>query len=148
MSVYFIKVGRYIKVGYSDNPERRCKNLWKSSTRYGRPWDMSLDSPRELLLVIPGSKNTEALCHQALAEFAAGCEWFIDEPEVREFMAATTAPGAPIGRIARPAGQFEPVSHEEMLPERREELDHWINKRGRAARGPSFADAFMAGGAA
>jgi len=136
MSVYFIKVGRYIKVGYSENPERRCQNLWKSSTRYGRPWDLSLSAPRELLLVIPGSKQTEGACHRALADFAAGCEFFIDEPEVRAFMERATR-GAYKRKVVRPAGPFEPVSHEDMLPERRDELDRWIHAR-RAVRGPSF----------
>lgn len=121
MSVYFIKVGRYIKVGYSQTPERRCAALWKSSARYGRPWDLSVTEPRELLLTIPGSKNDEALCHAALDDFAAGCEWFIDEPQVREFMTKASRGAYP--KTRRPAGPFEPVSHEQMLPERRAELD-------------------------
>lgn len=137
MSVYFIKVGRYIKVGYSEDPERRCQNLWRSSTRYGRPWDMSLDSPRELLLSVPGDKAEEYDCHQALRDFAAGCEWFIDEPEVRSFM-ERAARGHMRRHVKRPAGPFEPVQHWDMLPERREELDAWIGKRGRAVRGPSL----------
>lgn len=102
MSVYFAQVGRYIKVGYSENPERRVRNLWKSGTRYGRPADCPLDTPR-LLASIPGSLNREAECHSALADFAVGCEFFVDEPPVRDFIAAVVA-GESIKHIARDSG--------------------------------------------
>lgn len=130
MSVYFIKVGRYLKVGFSENPERRCKNLWRSSTRYSRPWDLALDAPRELLLTIDGDKTTEYHVHQSLDMFAARCEWFIDEPEVRDFMAHLARGGA-MREVQRPAGQFRPVPHQQMLPERRVEMDQWLAKRGK-----------------
>lgn len=105
MSVYFAKVGRYIKVGYSSNPERRVANLFKSSTRYARPYDLSASAPRELLLVIDGATDVEHRCHEALGEYAAGCEFFVDEPGVREFMAAAQRGEFPT--IVRPEGQFE-----------------------------------------
>ena len=135
MSVYFAQVGRYIKVGYSENPERRVANLFKSTTRYNRPWDMPLDADRELLLTIPGDKNTERLCHRALADYAAGCEFFIDEPGVREFMARAAA--GDLEPVTRPGGEFVPVHHSQMLPERRAELDGLIARtRQKAAASP------------
>lgn len=130
MSVYFIKVGRYLKVGYSANPERRCANLWQSTTRYSRPWDLSLAEPRELLLAIAGGKSDESRCHDALDDFRSNGEWFIDEPEVRDFMrcvgALIAADESPLPKVARPAGPFERVPWEQMLPERREENDRLL----------------------
>lgn len=117
MSVYFAKVGRYIKVGFSENPERRVRNLFKSSTRYDVPFDLDVRERRELLLYIPGQLNRERACHEALEDFAAGCEWFIDEPPVREFM-AKAAVGV-IERVSRPEGEFVPVSGVTPEEERR-----------------------------
>lgn len=135
MSVYFIRVGRYLKIGFSENPERRCKNLWRSSTRYSRPWDLAMHEPRELLLAVEGDKDHEHRSHIALADFAVGCEWFIDEPEVRDFMTRVgdycRVDLHPFPRVPRPGGPFEPVSHEHMLPERVAELDSLI-RRSRA----------------
>lgn len=143
MSVYFIKVGRYLKVGYSSDPERRCKNLWRSTTRYSRPWDLSLNEPRELLLAIEGDKTTEHWVHDALDDFRSNGEWFIDEPEVRVFMAWAAAgefSGNNFGKVARPAGPFERVNHEHMLPERRAEIDRTVEAtRKRKVRKQSAA---------
>lgn len=136
MSVYFIKVGRYLKIGYSENPERRCQNLWRSTTRYGRPWDLSTKEPRELLAVIDGDKSTEYWVHQSLDDFRSNCEFFIDEQPVRDFIELVTSrPFAddefPI--VTRAAGPFERVSHEHMLPERRVELDRMLARARGAA---------------
>lgn len=127
MSVYFIKVGRYVKVGFSTNPDRRMATLWSSSTRYNRPWDLSLDEPREMLLVIDGDKSVEWLCHKMLSDFWAGSgEWYIDEPGVREFIWRAHFGDFP--EMVRPGGRFVPVPHEEMLPERRIELDAMVRR--------------------
>ena len=39
MSVYFIQLGRYLKVGYSETPERRHRRLFSGTTSYSAPWD-------------------------------------------------------------------------------------------------------------
>lgn len=137
MSVYFAKVGRYIKVGFSDNPERRVRNLWKSATRYGRPWDLSVTEVPELLLAVDGDLHAELWCHRALEDYAAGCEWFIDEPGVREFMKKAgdyiARDKTPFPKVERPDGEFIPVPAEQMLPERVEEIDRMV-ARARAKR--------------
>lgn len=126
MSVYFIKVGRYIKVGFSDNPQRRALKLWQSGTRYTRPWDLPLAEVPELLLAVDGDKSDEHFCHLALWDYGAGLEWFVDEPGVREFM--TKVEGyirgqkVPFPKVERPGGEFEPVPWTEMLPEREVEI--------------------------
>lgn len=103
MSVYFARVGRYVKVGYSENPAARVRNLFKSETRYARPLDCPTDpSERELLLVVPGGLNEERACHEALDDYAVGGEFFVDEPGVREFMTAAAAGRFPT--MARPGG--------------------------------------------
>jgi hypothetical protein len=135
MSVYFAQVGRYIKVGFSENPERRVARLFTSTTRYNRPWDMPLDAERVLLATIPGDKSTERMCHRALSDYAAGCEFFIDEPGVREFM--TRAAAGDFSPVERPGGEFVPVHHSQMLPERRAELDSLITRSRRKAHAAS-----------
>jgi hypothetical protein len=118
MTVYFARVGDYIKVGVSTNPVRRVKNLFQSSTRYGRPADCPLDAPRELLATMPGWLNEEAACHAALSEYAAGGEFFIDEPPVRKFIADAIA--GSMYKVPRAAGEFIPASH--VTPEQEAHL--------------------------
>jgi hypothetical protein len=138
MSVYFAKVGRYLKIGYSENPERRVRNLWRSTTRYGRPWDLSINETPRLLLAVDGDKHDEQQIHAALDDFYACLEWFIDEPPVRDFMREVEngASGCYLP-MPRPGGPFVPVPHEQMLPERYEEIQRLTerSRRKHAKRG-------------
>ena len=89
MSVYFIRVGGYFKIGASDNPRRRFERLHRGGTRYTFPPDVSLDpDDRELYRVVEGWKEREHIIHRALDNFAVGLEWFLDEEPVREFIDA------------------------------------------------------------
>lgn len=103
MSVYFIRIGRYFKIGESDDPERRCANLHKGSTRYTFPADLSLRDERELFKVIDGSHEREYRVHMALDDFSIGLEWFLDEPPLREFIDAlpVTSPRRPIPELPK-----------------------------------------------
>lgn len=102
--VYFIRVGHYIKVGYSRDPQRRMENLFSSSTRYSRPCDLSVHAKRELLGTIPGDKSDERRVHMALWNFAVGCEWFVDEPPVRDYMARGVVSHKRLPRAGGPVG--------------------------------------------
>lgn len=129
MSVYFIRAGRYIKVGYSTNPERRFRRLFASGTRYTVPEDCPTGlADRELLRYIDGDTGTEARIHEALSDFAAGLEWFIDEPEVRAFI-ATAEDAAEYERVVRPGGEFSPPYDEtrDLSPEDQERLRHALD---------------------
>lgn len=87
MSVYFIRVGRYFKIGASEDAERRFQKLHQGGTRYTFPVDASMAlEDRELYRVIDGWKSDEHSIHIALDDFAVGLEWFLDEPQVREFI--------------------------------------------------------------
>lgn len=124
MSVYFIRAGRYIKVGYSTNPERRFRRLFASGTRYTAPEDCPTAlADRELLRHIDGDASTEARIHEALSDFAVGLEWFIDEPEVRAFI-ATAEDAAEYERVVRPGGEFSPPYDEtrDLSPEAQDRL--------------------------
>jgi hypothetical protein len=138
MSVYFAQVGRYIKVGYSQNPEVRVEKLFQSGTRYARPVDCSLDAPRTLLAVAPGDKSEERACHEALADFAAGCEFFIDEPPVRAFIAEAQAGRYP--HVEREAGPFERVTclTEEDRNKLYDALEHMHERIFVNGEGPSW----------
>lgn len=123
MAVYFARVGRYIKVGYSENPERRVRRMLSSATRYGAPLDCDIYD-RELLATIPGDLNAERACHAALEDYAAGCEFFIDEPGVREFIELAQRGEFP--QIVRPGGWFVPPSR--VTAEDREHLHSVLNR--------------------
>lgn len=129
MSVYFAKVGRYIKVGFSENAERRVSRLWHSETRYTRPWDLSTTEVPELLLAIDGDKDQEAACHRALADYHSNAEWFVDEPGVREFMIRAAA--GDLSPAVRPTGPFTPVPYERMSDEWRDDIDRMMARVAR-----------------
>ena len=125
MSVYFAQVGRYIKIGYSENPERRVRRLFASETRYGAPKDAPTSlAERTLLKVIDGGEGTERAVHLALDDFRVMGEWFIDEPEVRDFIATAEGGLRSYPRVVRPLGEFDrdadPVLG--MSPEERAQL--------------------------
>lgn len=104
MSVYFAQVGPYIKIGYSANPERRVRNLMASGTRYTAPADTPLDEgSRRLIRYIDGELATEQAIHVALQDFTLGLEWYVDEPEVRDFI-ATAEPSLTYPRLRRQGG--------------------------------------------
>lgn len=108
MSVYFIKVGGYFKVGYSDDPSRRFDRLHTSGTRYTFPADASIRlEDRELYKVIAGSKSDEHAIHLALDSFSVGLEWFLDEPPLRAFIDAL-----PDGLSARQRDRLAKVPRE------------------------------------
>ena len=77
--VYFIEavgVDR-IKIGYSDNPEQRIKQLLTGSA-------VSL----EMRATMPGSQTTEKELHQRFAHLRIENEWFNFTDEIRQYMAA------------------------------------------------------------
>ena len=80
MSVYFARVGRYVKVGYSRNPAQRIRQIQRANLV--APEDLDRSAPVELLRVIPGNSLHETEAHCALAEFHAAGEWFHAEPEL------------------------------------------------------------------
>lgn len=95
MSVYFIRVGRYFKIGTTEDVEQRFANLHRSGTRYTFPADAPVAiEDRELYKVIPGFLATERSVHAALEDFAVGLEWFVDEPPLRAFVDALPTDGS------------------------------------------------------
>ena len=84
--VYFARIGQYVKVGFSVNPERRVKNL--RSADVSAPADLDRTAPIELLKVLPGGPEVETAAHWALTEFHESGEWFHAAPEVLEAVAA------------------------------------------------------------
>lgn len=123
MSVYFARVGRYIKVGFSENPERRAARLFASATRYGAPKDIGAGTPRELIGFVPGHLNEERTAHAALNDFRVTGEWFIDEPEVRDYIRrCLAADDVATSRVVRPAGEFDRDADPVLMPD-------WLRER-------------------
>lgn len=87
MSVYFIRVGRYFKIGTSEDPELRFKRLFNGSTNYAAPWDCSRRlADRTLVGFVPGGRSEEHAAHKALENFGVGCEFFLAEPLVIDYV--------------------------------------------------------------
>ena len=108
MSVYFIACGGFIKVGFSEDPERRVANLFRSGSRYSAPRAAyEARGTQQLIGFVAGTKTTERAMHLALEDFAAGCEWFVDEPAVREFAATCTPEEEDYPKVTRLGGPVE-----------------------------------------
>ena len=114
MSVYFAQVGRYIKIGYSANPERRVRRLFSSTSRYGAPEDCPTDlASRHLIRAIDGTKSDEAQIHRALTDFRVGLEWYIDEPALRDYIATVEQTDEEYPELVREGGPVSPAWDEE-----------------------------------
>jgi hypothetical protein len=73
--IYFIVCGDYIKIGYSDNPEKRLVQM-----QTGSPIDMSL------ALKIEGTRATEQEMHSRFSRLRVRGEWFHFDEELRDFV--------------------------------------------------------------
>jgi hypothetical protein len=76
--VYFIRLGDRIKIGYTENVDRRLSEL----------------PHEEVLGVIPGTRDDEQGWHRLLADYRTVGEWFLADPEVLEAVARVVATAA------------------------------------------------------
>jgi hypothetical protein len=138
MSVYFIQLGKYLKVGYSENAERRYRKLFSSATNRAAPWDCPRRlMERTLLGYVPGRLNEERRAHESLAMFGVGCEFFLCEPPVMEYVAECLAANHVNDRVVlREAGQA-PVADQSEPP-----VHGWDTAALDAALDRMFAPAF------
>lgn len=132
MSVYFIQTGRYFKIGYSDDAQRRFDNLHQSGTRYTFPADASPSlRDRTLYKVVDGDKSTEWAIHTAVSDFGVGLEWFLDEPALREFIDAlpTEPTRQDIQPVERVGGWCEDEYHAVQLGRANREVARYQARR-------------------
>lgn len=80
MSVYFIRSGNYIKIGYAEQPRRRLKEL-----QTGNPEKL------QLLGTVPGGPDREREIHHLFNDFRVKGEWF---ELVTDILAYLTSQGA------------------------------------------------------
>lgn len=71
--VYFLYCAGFVKIGVAGNIIRRMTNL-----QIGSPWKS------QIILLIPGGRQTEAFLHFAFEEHNVGGEWFRLAPPIRE----------------------------------------------------------------
>ena len=111
MSVYFIRVGRYVKVGYSENPEQRFRRLFSSTTSYTAPWDAPRSlTDRTLIGYVRGGKNEECEAHNILAEYSVGCEFYLAERPLLDYVDQCLKAGRVVApRLPRTDGPAERV---------------------------------------
>ena len=88
MSVYVIECAGLLKIGYSETPERRVANLFQSTSAYTAPRAAyEARGTQRLIHVIDGaSKDDERAIHLALDDYSIGCEWFVNEQAVLDFV--------------------------------------------------------------
>lgn len=114
MSVYAISCAGLLKIGFSDDPEKRTVNLFMSSSRYAAPVAaFKARGTQTLAVVIPGAnKDDERAIHTALDDFSIGAEWFVDEPPVRDLLAWFEPDDmpAPVHREDGPAWRTIPLA--------------------------------------
>ena len=75
--LYFIACDGQIKIGISQNPERRLATMRTGNTR-----------PMELLAALPAMGWQEKVWHLAFCNLRRAGEWFSDTPELREAIRA------------------------------------------------------------
>ena len=112
MSVYAIECAGLLKIGYSTDPDRRVAALFQSGSRYSAPRAAyeARGTQRLVAVIDKATKQDERAIHWALDDYSIGCEWFLDEPEVRELLASFTLGDQPepIGRDGGPAWEATP----------------------------------------
>lgn len=114
MSVYAISCAGLLKIGFSDDPQKRTANLFKSSSRYAAPVAAFAARGTQTLAVVieRATKCDERAIHEALDDFSIGAEWFVDEPPVRDLLAAFKPNDLPkpVRRECGPAWESWPPS--------------------------------------
>lgn len=73
--VYFLRMGRSVKIGFSSDVGKRLKSI-----------QTSCPEPAEMLKVIPGSENTERYFHQHFEKYRMTGEWFALEGDLCVFL--------------------------------------------------------------
>lgn len=105
MALYVIECGGLLKIGYSENPERRLAKLFQSGSRYSAPRAAyeARGTQRLVHVVDRADKNDERMVHIALEDYSIGCEWFVNEPAVLDLVRNFTPDDIP-EPIKRPEG--------------------------------------------
>lgn len=84
--VYFMRSGKYIKIGTSTDLYSRLAAIQKSG---GVLMPDGLDYPRtELVLAVRGDHRREKDLHRKFAHLRHTGEWFIEKPELTEYIQA------------------------------------------------------------
>ena len=102
--LYFIRCGRFVKIGFSKNPEERLR-------------DMRTYTPFEVILVgsVPGCRDAERALHAMLHRQHHRLEWFRSTPAV-EAMIASLISNPPCPRKVEPEKRYSvrlPITHSE-----------------------------------
>jgi T5orf172 domain-containing protein len=100
MSIYAARLGRYIKIGYSRNPEKRILAIRKTTRR---PNHLAGGRP-DLVKVAPGDIFLEYWIHTALRAHSVAGEWYLDTPALREFLATLDQSPAALRAAAKTLG--------------------------------------------
>lgn len=89
--VYFLRGGRYIKIGYSVNPRTRLNQI-----RNGDATKCPDDIDRTQIVLVqtePGGREREAALHKQFKHLHHWGEWFTEAPELTEYISALTNKG-------------------------------------------------------
>src|SRR5690625_451532 len=79
--VYFIRCGNYYKIGRSEEPVTRLKQIRRATKTDKAPEDLDLQAAI-LEATEPGGSTREAELHRKFAHLGIGSEWFRAAPEL------------------------------------------------------------------
>jgi len=82
--IYFVKVGKRVKIGYSEDVASRLCQLQTGSSE-----------PLTLLGTVPGNMQLEKAIHVLLSPYRVQGEWFVHSGACRQFINVALAGAAP-----------------------------------------------------
>ena len=163
MSVYFIRVGEYIKIGYSHDPVNRATTVTRSGIR---PADIPFGADVDLIGWVPGDVWTERAFHVQHIEHRVAGEWFRLTREAAEELIWSDPRGIDLERMTAQA-VFVSLKHPEITREemysgleiaihqfakrqmtwfRRDQTIHWLDMTADpAAQACALIDGFLNG---
>lgn len=73
--IYFIRSGKFVKVGLSEQPWKRLSDLQTAHHNH-----------LEMLAIMPGDRSAEQRLHRRFAEYRHNREWFRDSEPLQEYI--------------------------------------------------------------
>lgn len=110
MSVYFAKVGEYVKIGYSHDPMARSTTITRTGAR---PDDIEFNARVDFIGWIPGDVWRERELHVQHLEHRATGEWFRIDRKVAEDLIWADPRGVDVKRMSALA-VFACIRHPEL----------------------------------
>ena len=74
--IYFVRQGRYVKIGFTDNPKKRISTI-----------QVSVPTKIEMMLLIEGGRKLEKELHDRFHKQRTNGEWFLIDEDIDNYLA-------------------------------------------------------------